>query len=182
MGQSVGGHTLHRRRESFSSCISASSCDSTDSSSETTQNTTNTNSCAATSNQDDVTRSSPQSLFPSKTCAKSPSNSDEPSMSSSIIETTSVKEESNKVNQNVAGKQRLASKIIPKRAWSGYHLFQLTNMRGERISSSPRVIRSPKIRPKSKYHTIKAINSTTISTASSSNNFYYNFYYYYHYF
>ncbi|GAA5799178.1 hypothetical protein HPULCUR_004588 [Helicostylum pulchrum] len=151
MGQTVGGYSRNRRRESFSSCVSnfdsATSSSSSSSSSLESQKKANTS-----STEDDVT---PQSLFPYTTSANSPSNSDEPSMSSSIIETSSVKEETHKGTRHVSG---LASKIIPKRAWSGYHLFQLTNMRGERIHSSPRVIRSPKIRPKS--NTMDSPNTT----------------------
>lgn len=57
-----------------------------------------------TTPQDDDVTQSPLSLFPYMTSANSPSNSDEPSMSSSIIETTLVQEESHLLNQNVAGK------------------------------------------------------------------------------
>lgn len=42
--------------------------------------------------------------------------------------------------------EKVAS-VIPKRAWSGYHLFHLSNMKG---GSTPRIIRTPRIRTKVK--------------------------------
>lgn len=91
MGQTVGGYRRNRRRESFSSCVS--NFDSATSSS----NSLKSQKANTSSNtEDDVT----QSLFPYTTSANSPSNSDEPSMSSSIIETSSVKEGTHHVAGN----------------------------------------------------------------------------------
>ncbi|KAI8985811.1 hypothetical protein BDB01DRAFT_786404 [Pilobolus umbonatus] len=104
--------------------------------------------------QDDVTQA-PLRVFPFKCAAECPSHSDEPSMSSIVA--TTLKDDSSNVNHNGIN----TSKMIPKRSWSGYQLFHLTNSKGDRISTSPRLIRSPKIRPNNSKNLIskKSISS-----------------------
>ncbi|CAO0799491.1 unnamed protein product [Mucor circinelloides] len=107
-----------------------------------------------------------------------PSIADEPSMSSSIIETTVLNQEHNINEQhNVTGKYSgqtlansptryffdfvpyssswlvdIATKIkIPKRAWSAYHLFHFSDsLKNNSIINSPKLIKSPRIPPKTK--------------------------------
>ncbi|KAI9476344.1 MAG: hypothetical protein EXX96DRAFT_576836 [Benjaminiella poitrasii] len=121
--------------------------------------------------QDDVTHQLPlfnSSKFPYISSNESPSYSDEPSMSSSIIEAPLVKEDAAPFKQNVSD---IASKIIPKRAWSGYHLFQLTNMKGD-PSQPPRIIKTPRFRSTghklpSSLNTINTSAPLLVSSASS---------------
>ncbi|GAN08531.1 hypothetical protein MAM1_0209c08045 [Mucor ambiguus] len=79
-----------------------------------------------------------------------PSITDEPSMSSSIIETTVLNQDHNINEQhNVTD---ITTKIkIPKRAWSAYHLFHFSdNLKNNSIINSPKFIKTPRIRPKTK--------------------------------
>ncbi|KAI7903222.1 uncharacterized protein BX663DRAFT_44421 [Cokeromyces recurvatus] len=114
--------------------------------------------------QDDVTQQLPlfhSAKFPYISLNESPSYSDEPSMSSSIIQTPLVKEDATLYKQNVS---EIASKIIPKRAWSGYHLFQLANMKGD-PSQPPRIIKTPRFR--STGHKL-ASNLNTVNSSAPS--------------
>ncbi|KAG1051230.1 hypothetical protein G6F43_006549 [Rhizopus delemar] len=101
------------------------------------------------SQEDDVTLSPLYSFFPNMNTAEAPSNCPE-AMSSSIVETSNpLKEDTFKASKNVNNSVGLASKIIPKRPWSSYHLFQLANSSSNTISDSKaRMIRSPRIQPK----------------------------------
>lgn len=132
---------------------------------------------------DDVTESplhitSHNRLLPNMNSEDFPSIADEPSMSSSIIETTVLNQEHNINEQhNVTGKYSgqtlansptryffdfvpyssswlvdIATKIkIPKRAWSAYHLFHFSDsLKNNSIINSPKLIKSPRIPPKTK--------------------------------
>lgn len=133
---------------------------------------------------DDVTLSplniSSHRRLPNMKSEDFPSITEEPSMSSSIIETTVLNQNHNINEQhNATGKcfdqtpaksqmrcfftlvhfliiwalfVDITTKIkIPKRAWSAYHLFHFSdNMKNNSIINSPKLIKSPRIRPKTK--------------------------------
>ncbi|KAI8637936.1 hypothetical protein BD408DRAFT_423795 [Parasitella parasitica] len=79
-----------------------------------------------------------------------PSKTDQPSMSSSIIETTVLNQEHN-INQQRNVTDITTKLKIPKRAWSTYHLFHLTNtLKKDTVVNSSKLIKPPRIRPKTK--------------------------------
>ncbi|CEP13052.1 hypothetical protein [Parasitella parasitica] len=103
---------------------------------------------------EDVTKSpliiSSYRRLPNMNCEEFPSKNDQPSMSSSIIETTVLNQEHDISQQhNVTD---ITTKLkIPKRAWSAFQLFDLSDtLKKDTIINSPIVIKSPRARLKTK--------------------------------